>query len=223
MSENHLLDGPQSADRLLTARFHHQHGKLTVVAYAPTELADDQAKNTFYDHLNLVIQQISLLILHDITIVLEDLNATVSPASRDMQTKTIVGPESPDPITNNGDRLLQLCNVGGLSIVDTWFPRKNIHEWTWYSNDGKTCKALDHIIISSRWKSSVTNCRVYPGAQLGSTDHRLLVAQLRLKISPRVPPRLRSSHLQDPTITSLFTCSISNRYNALPKEDFVSA
>ncbi|CAJ1076502.1 ZNF195 [Xyrichtys novacula] len=202
-------------------------GQLTltiIVAYAPTEVADDETKNAFFDQLHQVILQVPP---HDITIVLADFNATVSSASRDPQTKNIIGPESPDPITNNnGDRLQHLCSAGGLSIVDTWFPRKNIHKWTWYSNDGKTCKALDHIIISSRWKSSVTNCRMYRGAQLGNMDNRLLVAQLRLKLkavpSSRAPPRVRSSHLQDPTITSAFTSSISNRYNTLAREELTN-
>ncbi len=144
-------------ERLLTARFHHQQGKLTViVAY---EVADDLAKNAFYDQLHLVIQQVPP---HDISIVLADFNATISCDSRGSQTGNIIGPESPDPNTNNnGDRLLHLSSVEGLSIMDTWFPRKNIYKWTWYSPDGRTRKALDHILISSRWKSSTTNCRVY--------------------------------------------------------------
>ena len=37
-------------DRLLTARLLHQHGKITVVvAYSPTEVAEDQTKDTLYD------------------------------------------------------------------------------------------------------------------------------------------------------------------------------
>lgn len=36
--------------RLLTARFHHQQGQLTItVAYAPTEVANEQKKDAFYD------------------------------------------------------------------------------------------------------------------------------------------------------------------------------
>lgn len=83
--------------------------------------------------------------------------------------------------------------------LDTLFPRKNIYKWTWYSPNGRTRKALDHILISSQWKSSITNCRVYRGDQLGNTDHRLLIAQLRLKLKATTPkwvqPQLRASHL----------------------------
>lgn len=83
--------------------------------------------------------------------------------------------------------------------LDTLFPRKNIYKWTWYSPNGRTRNALDHILISSQWKSSITNCRVYRGDQLGNTDHSLLIAQLRLKLKATTPkwvqPRLRASHL----------------------------
>lgn len=54
-----LIGWTPVSERLLTARFHHQHSKLTViVAYAATEVTDDQTKSTFFDQLHLVIQQI---------------------------------------------------------------------------------------------------------------------------------------------------------------------
>jgi len=64
-----------------------------------------------------------------------------------------------DSCTNdNGRRLLNLWGLNDLSIVDTWFIRKKIHQW--YSPGGRTRKALDHIIVTRRWRSFVTNARV---------------------------------------------------------------
>ncbi|XP_066301877.1 craniofacial development protein 2-like [Branchiostoma lanceolatum] len=124
---------------------------------------------------------------------------------------------------NNGSRLLELCRATNLCIADTWFPRKRIHHWTWYSPDGRTRKAIDHILISSRWKSFVTNCRVYRGAQLGNTDHRLLIAHMRLKLkadpSTKRQVRLDSTRLKDPQIQETFKCAITNRYNALAPDE----
>jgi len=108
---------------------------------------------------------------------------------------------------DNGRRLLNLCALNDLSIVDTWFPRKKIHQWTWYSPDGRTRKALDHIIVSRRWRSFVTNARVYRGAQLGNTDHRMLVGTFKLKLKLSRPAQnsrpLDSCRLKDPTIASV--------------------
>lgn len=127
--------------------------------------------------------------------------------------------------TSCSEGVLWMCPKNSLSINDTWFPRKNIYKCTWYSPDGRTQKLLDHILISSCWKSSITNCCVYRGAQLGNTDHHLLVAQLRLKLKAtpkQVQPWLLASHLQDLTITTAFACSISNRYGVLAAEQLTN-
>ncbi|KAG7526860.1 hypothetical protein JOB18_046006 [Solea senegalensis] len=167
-----LISWTPLSDRLLSARFLHQHGKMTaIVAYAPTDVADEDVKDAFFDQLHQAICQAPP---HDITIVLTDANATLS--SSDRPTGSPVGTTFADRSTNdNGNRLLLLCHHNKLCFTDTWFPRKLIHHWTWYNPDGRTRKALDHILISQRWKSSVTNCRMYRGAELGNTDHRLLL------------------------------------------------
>uniref|UniRef100_A0A3P8SEE9 Endonuclease/exonuclease/phosphatase domain-containing protein n=1 Tax=Amphiprion percula TaxID=161767 RepID=A0A3P8SEE9_AMPPE len=200
-----LISWTPMSDRLLSARFLHQHGKLTViVAYAPTNVADEDVKDAFWDQLHQAVGQAPP---HDITIILTDANATLS--SSDRSTGSPVGTTFADRTTNNGNRLLLLCHHNNLCVADTWFPRKRIHHWTWYSPDGRTGKALDHILISRRWKSSVTNCRVYRGAELGNTDHRLLVAQLKLKLRAnqhsQTQPRLESSLFSDPNIATGFS------------------
>ena len=145
------------------------------MAYAPTNLAENDKKADFYALLQDVAGSRSP---HDITIVLSDTNAALS---RDARTNwpDVVGTTFVDRTTNdNGDRLLSFCRSTDLCIADSWFPRTQIHHWTWYSNDGFTKKAIDHIIISRRWLRCVTECRVFRGAQLGNTDHRLLCANM---------------------------------------------
>ena len=208
-------------DRLLSARFLHQHGKITViVAYGPTNLAEEAAKDAFSDQLLQIIQEAPP---HDITIVLTDFNASLAADTLDASLQPVTGPVFIDTSTNdNGARLLNLCRSTNLCIADTWFPRKQIHHWTWYSPDGRTRKALDHILISQRWKSFVTNCRVYRGAELGNTDHRLLTAELKLKLKTNTPtkflPRLDSARLSDPAMAASYQCSISNRFTVLADE-----
>ena len=113
--------------------------------------------------------------------------------------------------SDHGERFLNMCQSLGLCIADTWFPRRDIHHWTWYSNDGRTKKALDHIAISARWRSAVTNCRVYRGATLGNTDRRTLIATLRVRLkaekSRRQASKFDSSKLQDPDIAESFSVS----------------
>ena len=54
-------------------------------------------------------------------------------------------------------------------------------------------KEIDHVLVDGRWRI-IQNCRVYRSAQFLNTDHRLVVATLKLHLKSRrmVPsqPRL---------------------------------
>ncbi|XP_042869479.1 craniofacial development protein 2-like [Penaeus japonicus] len=189
-------------------------------AFGPTEISKENDQDLFSDNLRNLIQDVPP---HDITIVLSDFNATISAEACDPR-QPIPGPIFIDSFTNdNGNRLLNLCRFNNLCISDTWFPRKQIHHWTWYSPDGTTQKPNDHILISQRWRFITTNCRVYRGAEMGNTDHRLLIADMRLKLKAnptnKSQPRLNSAKLADPVMKTSYQCSISNRFNALANDN----
>ena len=208
--EKHSSAGGRLTSACSKHALNTRHGKLTIiVAYAPTNLDGNDKKADFYALLQDVAGSRSP---HDITIVLSDTNAALS---RDARTNwpDVVGTTFVDRTTNdNGDRLLSFCRSTDLCIADSWFPRKQIHNWTWYSNDGFTKKAIYHIIISRRWLRCATQCRVFRGAQLGNTDHRLLCANIRLKL--KAPPGSHQHHqpdisrLADPSTKLQYQCEM---------------
>ena len=112
-----------------------------------------------------------------------------------------------------------MCATHGLAIANTWFPRKRIHQYTWLSNDGRTKKMIDHIMINRRWLSSVRNCRTYRGVELGNADHRLVAADIRLKL--RVTQKAQTTKpingrlFKDHALQARYTIEISNRFSAL--------
>ena len=111
-------------------------------------------------------------IIHNISIVLTDTNATIVSSSPDMMSQPcILCNMYVDPVINNGECCLLFCHNTGLYITDTWYTCKCINHLTWYGSDGTTRKA---ICISHCWQSCIINCRVYWGAQLCNTDHQLL-------------------------------------------------
>ncbi|KAG0717388.1 Craniofacial development protein 2 [Chionoecetes opilio] len=71
-----------------------------------------------------------------------------------------------------------------LRIAGSWYQRPELHRWTWYSNDGGVAKEIDHILVSTRWRI-LQNCRVYRSAEFFGTDHRLVVATLKLHVKSR--------------------------------------
>ena len=72
----------------------------------------------------------------------------------------------------------------------------------WYSNAGGVAKEIDHILVSTRWRI-LQNCRVFRSAEFFATDHRLVVASLKLHIKSRKPP------------LDMCTVTVSNRFGVL--------
>ena len=210
-----LLSYKQISDRILMAQLQHKHGKWTIiVCYAPTNPSPAEVKDQFYAELSATLSRVPP---HDIVTLLGDLNATVN--DREGVWRSVLGPVTPDSLNDNGQRLLQLCNMHNLVISNTLFQRRDIHKYTWYSNDGQTKKMIDYVMISGRWRSSITNCRTYRSAELGNTDHRMVVATLRLRLraqgQERRPPKLDLSSLATSQMQQKYALDISNRFSCL--------
>ena len=215
-----LISWRPVSERLLTATFKHHHGRLQVIAcYAPTNSHIDANKDQFYNTLTDLIASFAR---HDIIVVLGDLNATLGSDRREYES--VLGPHSSGSRNDNGERLLDLCALHRLKITGSWFRRRNMHRWTWISNDGRTKKELDYIIVSARW-NIVQNCRVYRSADCGNnTDHRLVAAtcSLRLKrcsLPQDTSPPIAVEKLLDPTTQQNFVLKLHNRFSLLSESD----
>jgi hypothetical protein len=85
---------------------------------------------------------------------------------------------------------------------------------------GKTENQIDHIAISQKWRKSLLDTRNKRGADIGS-DHHLVVAELRLKISASKKPFIEFNKkfyvqkLRNKEIQKKFTIKLENRYQIL--------
>jgi len=175
------------------------------VAYAPTEDSDNDVKDYFCN------QQLQSAVLstppHDQLVVLGDFNA-VSGTSR-QGFENVVKPYGSGLANDNSFRLLTLCSTTNLSILGSWFARKNIHRHTWISNDWCTRQKIDHVL--TRERSLFKSLRVYRGAETAAnTDHRLVIAVISLRPF-RVPKLPKSVRLDVAALKS--DSSLADRYN----------
>ncbi|KAG0716609.1 hypothetical protein GWK47_009246 [Chionoecetes opilio] len=97
--------------------------------------------------------------------------------------------------------------------------RPELHRWTWYSNAGGVAKEIDHILVSTRWRI-LQNCRVYRSAEFFGTDHRLVVATLKLHVKSRRISRgnhtvFHLEKLKDLTCAHEYAVAVSNRFDVL--------
>jgi len=134
---------------------------------APTNEASPSDKDDFYQTLESAML---LTKTNDLVICLGDFNAVTGPRST---TPGPVGLFGSGSANDNSDRFGSFCQGAQLRIAGSWFRRKDIHCYTWFSNDGRTCKETDHILVNGRW-SAVTNCRVYHKLEFNTDIEPLL-------------------------------------------------
>ena len=261
-----LMGWASFGDRLLTLQFAGPSITTVVVAYAPTNPSADAAKDSFYQLLKDVLDNIPE---HHMTVVLGDMNAKVgrdkdswhgivggfgvpsstsppwaamvarpapqpppmqqnpvrpnsvrdsddssSSSSDDSSSDSDSSPSTPaspiphravppnhDPLlsatrqqqvrthnnsaNNNGRRCLQMCAAHGLLVANTFFQHRDEHTASWLSNTGRHWAAIDLVLISRRFRSSIVDTRVLPKATAHHSDHRLVVCEVRLKLKSR--------------------------------------
>jgi len=89
--------------------------------------------------------------------------------------------------------------------------------YTWTSPDRNTWNQIDYISIVQRWKTSLMNCRTYPGADC-DTHHQLLVATPKVRLTKRLRehsiPSLNLEELKVEKATQ-FAAEMTNRFTAL--------
>lgn len=173
--------------RALSARMKTQSGYATIVSvYAPTEEHQEEAEQ-FYATLQTIVQSAPK---RDILIILGDFNARVGKDNGGYEQ--VMGRHAVDEArNNNGDRLIQFCQINDLVIQGTRFQHKEIHKGTWKHPGTGFVHQIDHILSNKRWMSCIEDVRVCRGADL-DTDHRLLRAQVRIHFK-RAPKRDRTN------------------------------
>ena len=219
-TEKALLEWKPFGSRLLKARFHSKYTKLSVlVCYAPTEDANAEVKDAFYDQLQTALESVHA---HDMLLILGDLNAKVG--SDNTGREHVMGKHGIGTINDNGERLADFCEENNLLIGGTLFQHKHIHKTTWTSPDGTTkkTKQIDHVIINRRWRSSLQDVRAYRGADVAS-DHTLLLAVVSLKLrrSKRRQARqqrLDSGRLNESLTKQAFAVEVKNRFRVLGEQ-----
>ena len=209
-----VLSWDPVSDRIITLRLQTRIVKVTIVqVYAPTNAANDEEKDAFYDQLQQVIDSIPA---HDLKLVMGDFNAQIGADNRGWEAN--MGKWATGEMTDNGIRLLSFCSSMELKVGGSMFQHKDIHKNTWKSPDGATTNQIDHVCISKRWATALQDVRAYRGADVGS-DHMLLVAQVKLKLKRLVKKQKieqpERSLLKDEEFRKQFQVELSNRFSAL--------
>ncbi|CAG4947208.1 unnamed protein product [Colias eurytheme] len=210
------------SDRLCMIRVRGKFFNISIVnVYAPTEDADEDTKDKFYDHLESVYEQLPG---YDAKIVVGDFNAKIGREDIFMPT---IGKHSKHNTTNdNGVRLISFASSKGMVVKSTMFPHKEIYKGTWKSPDGKTVNQIDHVLIDDRHKNIIQDVRSYRGADCDS-DHYMLGIKIKSKIKKsgkesRINTEIIDvDGLQDKLVREKFNIEINNKFQNLTVDEDV--
>ena len=115
---------------------------------------------------------------HVFLIIMDDLNAKVG--SNNLGHARAMGQQGCGVKNNNGERLIDFCELNDLVVGGTLFPHKVIHKLTWFSPNHRDKNQIDHLLINGKRCRSLKDVRVRRGDDVGS-DHYLVVPNIKLK------------------------------------------
>nr|XP_043069590.1 uncharacterized protein LOC122322183 [Drosophila bipectinata] len=210
-----LISWSPVSDRIIIARFRCKARHITIVqCYAPTEDASDDIKDDFYNALTSSLTRIER---GYIKILMGDFNAKIGPKNNGLET--IMGRHGVGTRSNNGDRLIDLCQTFQLVIGGIAFPHKEIHKYTWTSPNGHTRNQIDHICISRKWRRSLMDVRNR------RSDHELIIGELLIKLrrnsntvnrTTRRPPPINIQRLSESNLSTRMATTLREEMTTQP-------
>ena len=156
------------SDRVMKTSFIGNPALTVLMAYAPTEAAEDDMKTSLYRQLRSAVENVSA---HNFLAILGD--ARLGPE---------VVPHTYNSSTNDiGMRLLKVLEDYQLQAANTQFSKRRGKLWSWKSPHD-TYHQIDYILVRTKWRKSVTNCEAYSSFSSIYSDHSVLTVNLCLKL-----------------------------------------
>ena len=129
-----LIGWQPVSPRIMTAKFQTTNKNISlniIQCYAPTNDADDETKEEFYQPLEETIRKFF-----------------------NTGYEEVMGKNGIGIMNENGEFFASFCAINNLVIGGTRFPHKQLHIAPWFSPDMKTENQIDHVCISRKfWKS----------------------------------------------------------------------
>ncbi|VDP56612.1 unnamed protein product [Schistosoma margrebowiei] len=213
VARNALVEWESHLSKIIKVSFKTKKEGITmniIQCYAPTNDSNDDIKDQFYERLQSIIEKCPR---KNLTILMGDLNAKVgidNTGYEDIMRRHGLGERN-----ENGERFANLCAFNKLVIGGTIFPHKRIHKTTWISPDHNTTEnQIDHIYINKKFRRTMEDVRSRRGADIAS-DHRLVVANLKLKLKKNWTTGQITVLLRDTDKPNEFKIALNNRFQTL--------
>ena len=115
--------------------------------------------------------------------------------------------------------MIQFTTSKGFNVKSTTFPHKDTHKETRYSADSRTANQTDHVFISNRFRSAITDIRAPRGPDTGS-DHNLLKINFKVKLRVKTEKEYNETRkivniFQNSECKQEYAIELNNRFKIL--------
>ncbi|XP_075980762.1 uncharacterized protein LOC142979615 [Anticarsia gemmatalis] len=156
--------------------------------YAPTEKADQETANKFYDDINETIIKYT----HKNLIVMGDFNAQTGECQPGEET--VLGPHTyGTKRSKNGEKLINLALGNNLTILNSKYKKKTKRKWTWVSPGGTYKNEIDFILTNK--PKYFTDANVVNRFNF-NTNHRMVRAELRIQKHKNPRPKYNPTKIK---------------------------
>lgn len=147
-----ILDWTPVSEGIITAKIRRGAVSFMIIAmYAPTEDSVESEKDEFFEKVLEITTGVNS---NDELIILGDLNERVV-----SKTNNSVTDRYADTVQNdNGTRIEMLSQTLECQLLNTVFPHKEHHRYTWRSHTGDYQSILDYIIMRKNRQCVVEDC-----------------------------------------------------------------
>lgn len=142
-----------------------------IQVYAPTESSSEEEIEKFYMDIQKAQEQADKTLL-----VIGDFNAKIGYPKH--EEHMIMGRHGYGQRNSRGERLIQYAYENKLSVMNTYFKKRNSRKWTWISPDQNTKNEIDFILSYN--PKVITNLEVLNRINFPS-DHRMVRCSLNLQ------------------------------------------
>ena len=200
------------SDRIIMCKLSAQPFDIVFLqVYAPTSTHEDEEVEKFYEDIQNALKHMKS---YDVLIISGDFNAIIGNSI----SSPSVGKHGLGTTNDRGEMLAHFCERNQLSVVNTLFKQPKRKLYTWKCRGDRVRNQIDYILIKSRFKNSIINCKTRPGADIGS-DHNPVVMKMKLKLKIPTLPKKRIKYdtevLKDIEFQNAYSLEVSNMYESL--------
>ena len=103
----------------------------------------------------------------------------------------VIGKHGLDERNEVGEEFLQFCALNQLTVMNTWFQKKNIYYGTWIHQATKLSHMIDLVVMRAGQRVYCRDVQVMRGANCWM-DHKLVRAKMRIDL-PKVHTKEKRS------------------------------